>query len=69
MAGTQRRRQWALKAALAAAFCTAATALEAHHNPISKPQYHYGAKIPVTCLDRSMYVLQIVESPLQLQAH
>ena len=27
-----------------------------HHTVIPLPQYHYGARIPVTCLNRSMYV-------------
>jgi hypothetical protein len=27
-----------------------------YHNAIPLPQYHYGAKIPVACLNRSMCV-------------
>lgn len=27
------------------------------HSRIPLPSYHYGAKIPVSCLNRSMYVL------------
>jgi hypothetical protein len=70
MLGERRWRDWGIKAAIAAAFYTASAALDDHHNPISKPQYHYGAKIPVTCLNRSMYVVQFIKLPISnLKAH
>ena len=54
------RASWASAIAVALSLFTAAAAKEHKeltHAGIPKPSYHYGAKIPVTCLNRSMYVL------------
>jgi hypothetical protein len=39
--------------AVALAFATGASGQE-HRKTLPLPSYHYGAKIPVTCLNRSM---------------
>jgi len=41
--------------AIALAFCSTFGLTTALDDSDIRPQYHYGAKIPVTCLDRSMY--------------
>ena len=55
MLAERRQRAWAAILALVLALSASALA-DPPHAALAKPQYHYGASIPVTCLNRSMYV-------------
>jgi hypothetical protein len=43
-------------------------AAKEHHGALAKPMYHYGAKIPVECLDRNMYDQPQTYRPLTIIA-
>jgi len=55
MLGDRRRIPWLAVLGIGAiALVSGANSEEQHHTPIPLPSYHYGAKIPVSCLNRSI---------------
>jgi len=53
--GARRRMPWlSILFAIVAVCLAGVKAQEEEHSKVPLPSYHYGAKIPVECLNRSM---------------